>query len=334
MINSVKNVFKNFALPPKQVMVIMASTLLFGCGSVDSVRTSEPTSLQQKVGSDTEPLWQGKGRIAISSDGNEHDHDDWPATPFSLALLASQGLQDKVTLYTFSDHIWGSNQAKPNAEEEMRISAYGAQKHFGFDNTVFIEAVAEPTKAINTLTTQINQSTANDPLFIIAAGPMEVVGQAIAQAKTSALQYVTLISHSQWNNKHSDKPIMKQPGVKSNHFEPHHSGWTFKEIETDFANKKLTLVQIVDQNGGEDYDGMRATIEKFEWVKTSSYQTHAAYQEGSWPWLYTRLESCIKNKETEFDPSDAGLIIFLLTGKQKTDPDDARIIMENPKDKL
>jgi hypothetical protein len=23
------------------------------------------------------PLWQGKGRIAISSDGNEHDHDDW-----------------------------------------------------------------------------------------------------------------------------------------------------------------------------------------------------------------------------------------------------------------
>ncbi len=53
------------------------------------------------------PLWQGEGRIAISSDGNEHDDDDWAATPMSLALIASQGLQDKLVLYTYSDHIWG-----------------------------------------------------------------------------------------------------------------------------------------------------------------------------------------------------------------------------------
>jgi hypothetical protein len=52
------------------------------------------------------PLWEGKGRIAISSDGNEQDHDDWAATPLSLALLAAAGLQD---------HIWGSNQSHPTS---------------------------------------------------------------------------------------------------------------------------------------------------------------------------------------------------------------------------
>ena len=47
------------------------------------------------------PVWQGKGRIAISCDGNEHDDDDWGATPMSLALLAAKGLQDKLTLYVY-----------------------------------------------------------------------------------------------------------------------------------------------------------------------------------------------------------------------------------------
>ena len=59
------------------------------------------------------PLWQGKGRIVVSADGNEHDHDDWAATPLSLALLAARGLQDKVPLYIYADHVWGSNHEHP-----------------------------------------------------------------------------------------------------------------------------------------------------------------------------------------------------------------------------
>lgn len=44
--------------------------------------------------------------------------------------------------------------------------------------------------------------------------------------------------------------------------------------------------------------------------------------------MYNRQLTCIK--KGEFDPSDAGMIIYLLTGTEKTNPDDARIIMENP----
>ena len=62
------------------------------------------------------------GRIVISSDGNEHDHDDWAATPLSLALLAARNLQDSLTVYTFSDHIWGSNHEKSDGKKQMLIS--------------------------------------------------------------------------------------------------------------------------------------------------------------------------------------------------------------------
>lgn len=266
------------------------------------------------------PLWQGKGRIAISSDGNHHDHDDWAATALTLGLLASQGLQDRVTLYVFSDHIWGSSRKRRKAAEQMRISALEGKTQFGFDNTRFIEGVAEPEAAVAAMTAQIDKSTAADPLFIVAAGPMEVVGRAIAKAKPKALAHTFVLSHSKWNNRHSDKPGDNED----------HSGWTLTEIDSEFTPKGLNIVKIKNQNGGKGYDGLRAVRSKFDWVKTSPARQHKAYKPGSWDWLYTRLESCIKKNGTEFDPSDAGMIIYLLTGKQATEPSDARDLMENP----
>ena len=261
------------------------------------------------------------GRIAISSDGNEHDHDDWPATPMTLALLASRGLQGATVLYTFSDHIWGSNWDHKNAAEQMRISALEGQKWFGFEDTEFIEAVADPEAAYEAMKREINKSTAVDPLTIIAAGPMQVVGEGIARADRKRLKYVRLISHSPWNNKHSDHP--------SNENEDH-SGWTWSELEEEFAKDGLKFDYIANQNGGPTHDGLRALREKYDWVRDSEARNHKAYKKGAWDWLYTRLETCIKKRNTEFDPSDAGMVIYLLTGIDKTDPEDARRIMENP----
>lgn len=263
-------------------------------------------------------IWKGKGRIAISSDGNEHDKDDWAATPFSLALLASKGLQDKLVLYTYSDHVWGSNREHSDARQQMRTSALGGADHFGFDRSHFIEAVADPNKAYNAMADAINQSSAGNPLFIVAAGPMQVVGEGLNRAQESKLQYVTVISHSKWNDNHSDRPTN----------EPNHSGWTWNELTNKFNSKGVRFLHIVDQNGGSGYDGMRANMNKFSWLKTSSARNNNLYKSGSWEWLYNRQVAAKKN--TDFDPSDAGMIIFLLTGKQKTDPSDAKNLMENP----
>lgn len=274
------------------------------------------------------PLWEGKGRIAISSDGNEHDHDDWAATPLSLALLSAANLQDKLVIYTYSDHIWGSNQDHPTsasgltAYEHMRESALGGQKWFGFDNTKFICAVDNAEVAYTELSKVINASTAEDPLIIIAAGPMQVVGEAINRSDISKRQFVTLISHSGWNDNHSDKPHKQ--------FWDTHSGWTFKEIKNKFSNSEgghLKTIKITSQNGGEDYDGLKAPKAKFDWMKTSESRNNKAYKPGAWDWLYSRMETCVK--KGNFDASDAGMVLYMLTGVEKTSPELAKDVMEN-----
>lgn len=256
-----------------------------------------------------------QGRIVISSDGNEHDHDDWAATPFSLALLAAKGLQDSLTVYTFSDHIWGSNHDKENGKEEMLVSALEGKKIFNFGNSNFIEAVERPKKAIRAITDEIDRSSEKSPLYIIAAGPMHVVGCAIEKAKPSKLKFVRLISHSNWNNNHSNKPYDWE----------NHSGWTWDQIKNKFEPEGLVLDRILDQNGGEDYEGMKAPKELFSWIKTTPIRKESLQKEKQMDWLYQRQLTCIK--KGDFDASDAGMVIYLLTGKQKTNPNDAKEII-------
>jgi hypothetical protein len=279
-------------------------------------------------------LWQGKGRIALSSDGNEHDHDDWAATPLSLALLAASGLQDHLVCYTYSDHIWGSNQGHPtspsglNSYLHMRESALGGQKWFGFEKTRFVCAVDNAIVAYHTLRDEINKSSEENPLFIIAAGPMQVVGEAINRAEKEKRRFVTLISHSNWNNNHSDQP--------GNAEWDQHTGWTFQEIKDSFASSEggnLKCVQILDQNGGPDYLAFNTEKARFDWIKNSPARNNPLYAPGAWDWLYSRIQTCEKKQGQNYDPSDAGMVVFLLTGIEKTDPEMARQIMENPKPK-
>lgn len=258
------------------------------------------------------------GRIIISADGNEHDEDDWAATPMSLALLAAYELQDRVMVYSFSDHTWGSNKEKPGADAQMRESAFIGAKTFGFKKTKFIEAVTAPNYAIIEMTLQINQSSARNPLTIIAAGPMEVIGNSLNEADSTKLKYVRLISHSTWNNEHADKPYEWET----------HKGWTWEKIKASFGSKGLQMDHILDQNGGTDYDGLKAKKSEYDWIKSSSKKDGKPFEKGSWDWLYSRLEAA--QKGDEFDPSDAGMIIYLLTGKQKTSPQDVKAILENP----
>ncbi|MCM4156943.1 hypothetical protein [Gramella sp. AN32] len=256
------------------------------------------------------------GRIVISSDGNEHDHDDWAATPLTLALLAAENLQDSLTVYTFSDHIWGSNHEKKRGKEEMIKSALEGKRIYNFKNSNFIEAVADTTKAQEAIVNQINISNKNSPLTILAAGPMHIVGSAIAMANPKKLQFVRLISHSNWNNRHSDKPSDWEQ----------HSGWTWNEIKEKFEPLGLTCDRILDQNGGDDYEGLKAPKEQYEWIKTTPLHSRSEKNKKQLDWLYSRQLTCVKNGD--FDPSDAGMVVYLLTGKQKTDPNDVKEIIE------
>lgn len=260
-----------------------------------------------------EPLWQGEGRILLSSDGNEHDWDDWAASAMTLALLASQGLQDNLTLYTYSDHIWGSNQRFANvngmsAYEHMRESVLRGADHFGFDRKKMLCAVDNAEVAYNAVRNQINNSSATSPLFIIAAGPMQVVGEGMKRAERSKLKYVTLISHSEWNDNHSDNP---PPRFKSWDI---HSGWTLNEMIEEFDDE-AKFVHITNQNFSDgSYTPLQCRREEFDWLLSSEPRKE------SWEWLYRRLESCATKDNTIFDVSDSGMVVYLLTGEEHVTP--------------
>ena len=278
------------------------------------------------VAVNAEPLWNGRGRIVVSCDGNEHDWDDWAATSMNFAVLASQRLQDKLPLYIYSDHIWGSNQERSNvngmcAYNHMGESALNGDANFGFNNTRLVCAVDNPEVAYNALRDEINKSSLENPLFIIAAGPMQVVGEGINRASREKRRFVTIISHSKWNNIHSDNP-------QKNFSWDNHSGWTFDEMVDAFSSSKggkCKFVKIPDQN----YN-LQCDRKEFDWLRLSAARSCSYYKHGSWDWLYIRLESCAVKNGTYFDVSDTGMIVFLLTGDDRATPDVIRRLMEMP----
>lgn len=278
------------------------------------------------------PLWQGQGRIIISSDGNEHDWDDWAASAMNLAVLSSRGLQDKLTLYTYSDHVWGSNQRRGIekgmcAYNHMRESVLRGAEYFQFNTTNFVCAVDNAEIAYDAMRDEINRSSADSPLYIIAAGPMQVIGEGMNRANKECLKYVTVISHSIWNNVHSDKTELQFDWDK-------HSGWTFAEMISEFGAKShgAKFVKIADQNRGDgSYVALQAPRENFDWLIKSKSKAKRSYTKGSWDWLYWRLESSAVENDTVFDISDTGMVVYLLTGDERVTPQQIELMMENPK---
>ncbi|GEM_PF-507495 len=244
--------------------------------------------------------WEGKGRIAISSDGNMHDNDDMQATMMTLMILAKAHLQPKTVLYTYADHVWGS---EGNDLELMRESAEGGGQRFGFQNTVFIAAVENPEAAYNAMRDEILKSTEEDPLFIIAAGPMHVIGTGLERANAidpDALNHVTVISHSQWNNRHADNPTT----AGSVHGEePFHTGWTWTEMNTSFGNR-VNFNQISDQNGTGP--NPYQTKDKFSAPNWASWHWMRDHQDPNINWVYTRGVS----NPAGPDYSDAGMAYY------------------------
>jgi hypothetical protein len=276
-------------------------------------------------------LWQNKGRIVISSDGNEHDHDDWAATPLSLAIIAARGLQNRVPVYIYSDHIWGNNYEHPGVNgikpyDQMRESAVNGGKMFRFDQTRFLCAADNAEIAYEALKQEIDKSTSDNPLFIIVAGPVHVIGESISRANKDKRKFVTVISTINcWNDSHADKPYPWE----------NHSGWTLTEIKQHFSNPEggdLKVVSIQNQN-----PCLMRNWKEYEWLITAPERNNPYYKEGSWTWLFNRLCMSIKpvsgiENYYAIDASDAGKVVFLLTGIEKTSPQLCYEIMKNPPD--
>lgn len=220
--------------------------------------------------------WTGSNRIAISADGNpDADADDVGATAFTLAVLAKAGLQDNLVHYDFNNFLEykiinaGSNR--------MWLSAMGGQARWGFDSSRFFDATIDPDGAVAHLAAEINKSTAGDPLYLIAAGPMELIYRALEAADSSARQHVKIVSHHDYNE----------------YFKPRLWQRNWNDVQALIPG--IGYLRIADQNGG----GLKGAADSdFSWL-----QTHA---DPNLNWVYDRV---VAGKP---DVSDTGMLTWLI----------------------
>jgi hypothetical protein len=232
----------------------------------------------------------------------------------TLAVLAAKEIQDQVVVYAFSSHTWGSNKTHSGADAQMRESAFLGARNFGFKKTKFIEAVNAPNYAIIEITSQVNKSSAKNPLVILAAGPMDIIGTALGEADSTKLKHVRIISYSIWDQQHSDSPEEGET----------HKGWTWEKLRESYAGKGLNLITLPELGEGS----FKAPLSAYSWLTNSPGKEPKPFEKGSWQWLYSRIEA--SKSGDEVNPSDVRLLLYLLTGKSNTGIQDLRDILENP----
>ncbi|MEM9080018.1 MAG: hypothetical protein AAGC74_04930 [Verrucomicrobiota bacterium] len=220
--------------------------------------------------------WTEKNRIAISADGNpDADPDDIGATPFTLAVLAKAGLQKNVVHYDFNNFM--EYKAIEPANNDMWLGAIGGQTRWGFDRSNFFDVAQDPNAAIGNLTAEINKSSADNPLYIIEAGPADLIYRALKDADEVARQHIVLVSHSGYNDYYKPRPWLKN----------------LNDIQALLPD--INYIKIPDQN---KHLRTKGDYSPWHWLRD-----HA---DPNLNWVFTRMES------GKPDVSDTGMISWLI----------------------
>lgn len=228
-----------------------------------------------------------KGRIAYSADGNFNDEDDWAASAFALAIFAEFGVKDKLVHFDYNCIL---PKTDPAWENENEISIQGAIEHFDYSPSIFHDCQQDLDAAVNSIRDAINSSSAEDPLYFILAGPMEVPALGIAKSDPDKRKYVYCLSHNVWNDGYASRDIV-------NH------------NKRDVIPTGITWIQITDQNQFLSTGPFGRPSTSLEWQP--------------WTWLLTSNDKNLHFlwdrlvATTRADCSDSGMAYFLMTGDEK-----------------
>lgn len=241
---------------------------------------------------DGKPYCEGRfqGRIAYSCDGNHNDRDDWIASPVTLAILAEAGMKDRLVHFDYNCIL---PLTDPEWEKIHATSVLGTAERYGFDQSKFFDCRQKLNDAVANTARAINESTAQNPLYFIIAGPMEVPFRGIQKSDPAKRQFVYCISHSRWNDGFA-------------------SQYKFTVTKRSVIEQDVHWVQIRDQNRllSSSRYGQPATPEEFQpyfWMRDST--------DPKLKFLWERMLV-----STRPDPSDAGMTWFLATGDEDCDP--------------
>lgn len=228
------------------------------------------------------------GRLAIIADGNSPDPDDLGGTAVSIALLRATGLENRLVHYSHSCDLVADNRISEKAEIErhglMQLACdVTARRWGGFDHITFLDAKWKQDETVKDLAQAIKASTANDPLWIIEAGEPDIIGFALDATPKEKHKFVKVVTHHPANDNAGDF-------------------YTWQQI-LDFGVEE---VRIPDQN-----IDLKVDIEKWEWART---HPDARVQQ---VWLQGKIaevDDVVKFQKGKWDCSDAGLILYWVTG--------------------
>lgn len=219
-------------------------------------------------------------RIGSSHDGNQHDLDDYAACAMVCALIGEAGLDAKFVHIDVNNHLGNSDPARATI---MWNNVTGAVSRWNLNTVSVFDDQTNLTGARNSIAAQINASTANNRFYLACAGPMEVVWQGINASNPAVRQHCTAISHSPWNETHSDTSQMTH---------------TWSSIQSS----GVRTVKIAGQN----QQGFNSSNAAFSWLRNSSNL--------NWQWLYAR------SVKSTWDASDAGMVYYIITGRGNDTP--------------
>ncbi|MCI0359259.1 MAG: hypothetical protein L0211_12335 [Planctomycetaceae bacterium] len=239
-----------------------------------------------------------QGRIAWSADGNHNDPDDWAASPVALAIFAQGGLRDRLVHFDYNCIL---PQTDPEWEKTHARSVLGAQERYGYDKGLFHDCRQDLDGAVASIAKAIDGSSADNPLYFIVAGPMEVPVLGIKKSQPDKRQFVYCISHSRWNDGFASK-------------------YTFTHTKRSVIETGVNWVQIRDQN---------RLLSKSPYGQPAPPQSWRAYH-----WMRDSGDARVRflwermQVSTRPDPSDAGMAWFLLTGDEEADPEKLRRLLD------
>jgi hypothetical protein len=242
-----------------------------------------------------------KGRIAWSCDGNHNDEDDWAASPVALAIFAEFGVKDRLVHYDYNNILPQTNLAW---EKEHETSINGAIERYGYKRANFHDVQKNLDAAVNSIARAINESSAENPLYFVLAGPMQVPYMGIEKSDPEKRKYVYCISHSRWNDGFA-------------------RGYTFPYNKRAVIPTGIRWIQIGDQNRRLTTSpfGRPATPEEWTawlWMRDSPVDNVR--------FLWERVQAT-----TRADCSDAGMAYFLMSGNEEGDLIKLRELLENHK---
>lgn len=229
-----------------------------------------------------------KGRLAIVADGNSPDPDDITATPVTLAILKATGYNDRLVHYSHCCDLLRNQKISEQAERErhylMQLSCDRTARMWGgFNSLTFFDAKWQMQQTVDDLKNAINLSTKDDPLWIIEAGEPDIIAMALQACNKDKVKYIKIITHHRANDDSGDF-------------------FTWKQV----LDSGIEELRITDQNLN-----LKVPLDEWLWARDSKDPRIKMLWNFN---AFMENDNVVKFQKNKFDCSDAGMLLYWLTG--------------------